>query len=244
MRGRNLLIAGLLTAAYAGQAAAQVAASPHDLSAMNGAADNEEICVYCHTPHGAQIADAPLWNKAMTTASFDNYSSTTMDGVVETVGSVSIACLTCHDGTLGVDAIINMPGSGLNSTLGVPTLIGTIGVNDNADLGTDLTNDHPIGMVYAGFSGVDPDFVAGAALVDMARDSTPGPWFVDTGTADTIRDKDDMILYTRNDGGADEPYVECATCHDPHNGNNPTFEVNFMRLSNAGSDLCLACHIK
>jgi hypothetical protein len=245
MRGRTLLIAGLLTAAYAGQAAAQVASSPHDLSALNGTADNEEICVYCHTPHGAQSADAPLWNKVLTTQTFNNYSSTTMDGTVQTVGSVSIACLTCHDGTLGVDAIVNMPNSGLNSTLGVPTLISSFTGNDNADLGIDLSNDHPVGMVYAGFSGVDGDFVSGAALVDMASSGAgTGPWFVDTGAADTNRDKDDMILYTRNDGGSDEPYVECATCHDPHKGDNPTNEVNFMRLANVGSAVCLACHVK
>ena len=42
--------------------------------------------------------------------------------------------------------------------------------------------------------------------------------------------------------GVDEPFVECATCHDPHRGSgtNPAF----MRLSNTDSDVCLACHVK
>jgi predicted CXXCH cytochrome family protein len=36
--------------------------------------------------------------------------------------------------------------------------------------------------------------------------------------------------------------VECASCHDPHNqvGTNPAM----LRAPNAGSELCLDCHIK
>jgi hypothetical protein len=70
-------------------------------------------------------------------------------------------------------------------------------------------------------------------------------WWVDTlpGTTGT-RDKTDMILYTRSDGSlaAQEPFVECGSCHDPHE--DVIRPVSFMRLSNAGSDVCLACHIK
>ena len=66
MRGRTLLIAGLLTAAFAGQAAAQITGTQHNLSAQAGI-DNDEICVYCHTPHGADTTvEAPLWNKPAT----------------------------------------------------------------------------------------------------------------------------------------------------------------------------------
>ena len=37
-----------------------------------------------------------------------------------------------------------------------------------------------------------------------------------------------------------EPYVECASCHDPHQAANPTF----LRIPNTGSQLCLTCHVK
>jgi len=32
--------------------------------------------------------------------------------------------------------------------------------------------------------------------------------------------------------------VECTTCHDPHN----SLHGNFLRMSNAGSAMCLTCH--
>ena len=62
-------------------------------------------------------------------------------------------------------------------------------------------------------------------------------------TPNGTRQKTDMQLYTRSvaaiDGGASQPFVECASCHDPHTTNS-----TFLRVSNAGSAVCLACHTK
>jgi hypothetical protein len=72
------------------------------------------------------------------------------------------------------------------------------------------------------------------------------------------RDREDVILYTRTDanidGGEEQPFVECGSCHDPHNIENPTFlrvsngippGVTDFPLANGGpSGLCLTCHIK
>ena len=72
-------------------------------------------------------------------------------------------------------------------------------------------------------------------------------WWVDTETTPNgTRQKTDMLLYTRSKdqgyvGQTDsEPFVECASCHDPHTSANPTF----LRVSNAGSAVCLSCHVK
>lgn len=54
-----------------------------------------------------------------------------------------------------------------------------------------------------------------------------------------------MILYTRAAAGGytgqteNEPFVECASCHDPHTAN-----ATFLRIPNSGSAVCLACHVK
>ena len=73
-----------------------------------------EICVFCHTPHAASSAvEAPLWNKPASGATYVTYDSnisTTLDGTVLAVGSVSIACLSCHDGTQSTDVVINGTG--------------------------------------------------------------------------------------------------------------------------------------
>ena len=90
------------------------------------------------------------------------------------VGSVSLACLSCHDGTQAMDVVINLPGAGGHNpagqeidTLGIGVMTGT----PVPMLGTDLTDDHPISMTYGGggpqagdadgpFPGTlgDPDF--------------------------------------------------------------------------------------
>jgi predicted CXXCH cytochrome family protein len=53
-----------------------------------------------------------------------------------------------------------------------------------------------------------------------------------------VRDKTDVIFYTRGVGVGAQPYIECATCHDPHA--NPGEQ--FLRVPQAGSNLCKACH--
>jgi hypothetical protein len=116
-------------------------------------------------------------------------------------------------------------------------------------LGTDLSNDHPIGIQYGGFNPgtgqVDADFKGSGAGLQTAQINGLDRWWVDTeATPNGTREKSDMILYTRDNGGSDQPFVECATCHDPHQGNGTATEVNFMRISNNNSDVCLACHVK
>ncbi len=246
MRTRAFFIVALTAVFWPLHATAQIAATPHDLTGVPGSTDNGEICVYCHTPHGGRTdIEAPLWNKPATGTSYTTYDSTTMDGDVLAVGSVSIACLTCHDGSQAMDAVINAPGSGLGTGD-----LGPLGVMPPfvaAMLGSDLRNDHPIGVQYGGFSPggtgkIDPDFKGDTeglnSIVILGRPR----WWVDTsvGTAGT-REKTDMILYTRDNGGNDEPFVECASCHDPHEGGG---SPHFMRIDNANSAVCLACHLK
>jgi hypothetical protein len=81
-----------------------------------------EVCIFCHTPHGARgvigtapSGQAPLWNRAIkTTTGYQMYSSPNFDGIDVAGGpkGVSLACLSCHDGTISFDALINPPGSG------------------------------------------------------------------------------------------------------------------------------------
>lgn len=76
--------------------------------------DYGEVCVYCHTPHGANsTAGAPLWNKALPVeTSFQTYNSGTLTQAVTAPGVNSLMCLSCHDGQTAIDSIYNMPGSG------------------------------------------------------------------------------------------------------------------------------------
>lgn len=249
-------------------ASAQIAGTKHNLGTSGVAGNNRfsataEICVFCHTPHGADNSAAvPLWNRTLVSGSYTTYDSlgtSSLDGRVAPVGSVSIACLSCHDGVQSMSAVINAPGSGLSSaawTSGAWTGTNqTAGVMTGvAALGIDLRNDHPIGIQYGGGG------YSTAALTGPARDGdfkaaatqlvgTTQVWWVDTeATPNGTRQKTDLPLYTRGTGGTNvgytgqtlpEPFVECASCHDPHTA-NPTF----LRIQNTGSAVCLACHTK
>ncbi len=62
-------------------------------------------------------------------------------------------------------------------------------------------------------------------------------WWV-SASGSSRRQRGDLPLYARDMGdGVHVPNVECASCHDPHNTS-----AMFLRMSNAGSRLCLTCH--
>lgn len=251
--------------------AAQVAGTKHNLgtsaggTGVNQFSGTAEICVFCHTPHGADTSAAvPLWNRTLPApGSFQTYDSlgtSSLDGKTAPVGSVSIACLSCHDGVTSMSAVLNAPGSGTTGDAawtagtwsGANQTGGALAAGLITNLTQDLRNDHPIGIQYGGgglkestpaAATTDPDFkVAVNAVIGSTR-----VWWVDTtapGSVVGTRQKTDMLLYSRPAGSYTgqtelEPFVECASCHDPHTTNS-----TFLRVSNAGSAVCLACHNK
>ena len=139
-----------------------------------------EVCVFCHTPHGGRTdvagGGAPLWNRALPpSAEFTNYTSPNFDNDqgAETVGpkGVSLACLSCHDGTIALDALINAPGSGGFNATNKSPLTGTStgarldGISFTG-AGVDSTEslkegDRPSTTAGGGFLGGLNDFVGG-----------------------------------------------------------------------------------
>lgn len=75
-----------------------------------------EVCVYCHTPHGANTnVVAPLWNRTLKETTYNTYDklgTSTASQTYSQPGAGSLPCLSCHDGQVAIDSIINMPGSG------------------------------------------------------------------------------------------------------------------------------------
>ena len=236
------------------------------INAASNYSGTEEICVFCHTPHGGDATAAvPLWNRHLDPTGFQTYDqrgTTTLDAKIEAIGSVSIACLSCHDGTQAMDSMINEPGSGSDvwafssgrwsgQAASVAGRIGPVTVVTN--LGKDLTNDHPVSVQFAGggYSNSNPSGPGRDADFNLAETKYVGAqrvWWVDTRTEGSITgefEKTDMKLYTRTGtigayAGEQQPYVECASCHDPHVDYNPTF----LRIDPKGSAVCLTCHNK
>jgi predicted CXXCH cytochrome family protein len=191
-------IAALLTLAATGAAIAGIVGTAHDLSGDFNGPDGNQVCIYCHTPHNA-TAHVPLWNRDTSVANYTMYDSFTEDyDHPSTVDGSSVLCMSCHDGTIALNAIHN------GNVGGNPTFISGDGLLD-----TDLTNDHPISFVYQ--SSIDNG---------------------DTGLFPASNNAVAALL----EGGK----VQCASCHDVHGS---SFDP-FLRMSNAGSALCLTCHNK
>lgn len=208
---KNLLIALFFIFAFGITIFGQITGSGHDFSGNAWA--NNEICIVCHTPHnGTSTSNAPLWNRQLSSvASYTLYSSLTMDAgtAIDPVAnstSNSRLCLSCHDGTVALENF----GGVTNGT----TTIGLYGTGVG-NIGTDLSNDHPISFTYdAALCIADPGL----------NDPTTTP--VLNGTITT------QMLF----GGQ----LECASCHDVHDNSYGYF----LRMDNTNSALCLTCHNK
>lgn len=154
----SALAAALIVASAPLAAQDNVVNSKHNISqraqSTPGTLQNYgEVCVYCHTPHGgASSTNAPLWNRSFGSGPYnmyDNAWSSTIDmQVASQPQGVSLACLSCHDGTVGLDVITNRP----NRDTSLTPLGATMPANSGqrfANLGTDLRNDHPVSVTYS-----------------------------------------------------------------------------------------------
>lgn len=107
-----------------------------------------------------------------------------------------------------------------DGTVALDSFGGQTGVNfvpSHANVGTDLQDDHPVGS-----NGIYPTMPS-----TRFRDPTTFP--------SSVR------LRSWVDGsGVTQTVVSCGSCHTPHGNGFPKLLV----ISNAGSALCLTCHIK
>jgi predicted CXXCH cytochrome family protein len=183
------------------------------VEAMAGVAfnDYENPCVYCHLPAEDMIEEGEAnggitgWNRIRPVSKqYETYYSASLQGTVKRPSDISMLCLSCHDGTVAVDRIVFKPlgwntdkQATLHMKLGAENDINHCGKCHDGDIahninvktiGTDLRDDHPISIRYAGLAVDNPNF----RTVD-------GPRGFDNG----------VMLY---DG-----MVECASCHDIHN---------------------------
>ena len=195
---------------------------PHSLAGRSGAP--ADVCNFCHTPQGWQ-STSPDWRSDQPEPEYQSYDARRSDGNIGMRGSVSVACLSCHDGSQAPDSAANTPYA--SASLGFQTMRGP------------TARDHPVGIVFSGYL---PQETSGLALGNrLQRDVIGGEvrWWLDMeASPDGVRDKTDVIFYTQGTGAGAQPMIECGSCHDPHaNPGNM-----FLRAATAGSNLCQACH--
>jgi hypothetical protein len=273
-----LLLLALALALVPAQAqrVSDVRQTRHNLSAAGPgttkAASESQVCVFCHTPHGATTVDqsgagvrTPLWNRRIPAGStYTPYTSASLDanviqGQLDQPGGSSKLCLSCHDGTLAIGNV-NVLNGQPNATI---PMVGTgpggimppgAGVNTGftRNLGVDLRNDHPISVTFtAQLANRDGElrlldgnqrFPSGSGSVIGVREPGVRPQFPLEPT-----------------GVANAGQVQCGSCHDPHlHETDPTKgPQKFLRGQrfqeatpspvgfNAATDiLCTSCHDK
>ena len=140
--------------------------------------------------------------------------NSSVDMASSQLGATSMVCMSCHDG-------VQAP------------LISAISPAN--------TDTHPSGVPYAGAEAdelLDASrrrAVTNFAVPESAVVRGRTVWWVEVGTG-IGRQKQDLFLGSRDDG---KPYVECATCHDPHGTRNPAL----LRVTNSGDQICMTCHL-
>jgi len=171
--------------------------SKHDLTASGPgtikAATETEVCLFCHTPHRAN--ELPLWNHALSSATYTPYNSSTLKAIVGQPSGASKLCLSCHDGTVAL-GMVNSRSTAIAMNNSVTTL-----PPGNSNLGTDLSDDHPVSFVY-----------------DSALVAANGE----------LRDPSTLQTRVKLDHKSE---LQCTSCHDPHDNRFGKFLVTDNRGS-------------
>ena len=199
---------------------AGVVGSPHDFSTETWNT-REEVCRSCHVPHDHQrdiYQLGLLWNHETSTATYTTYTS--VDGTVAgQPDGVSKLCLSCHDGTVGID---EWAGKNVGAGTGfIGDFNADYQVPGNITTPNDLSRTHPLSVPY----------VYDAADLDGLHDPTSP-----MGTSGTIND----VLELGK--------VQCSSCHDVHD-NEAVAGTHLLRVAQKASQgtasgLCVSCHNK
>jgi len=221
------MVAGLFLALMPLASRAGITGGPHDFSALTGG----HACEVCHIPH-VNSTDSdyanPKWQIHSPTNStyvtYDQGNSATFNALHLTVQlGTSVACLSCHDGSMAVNQSYGGAPAAYAPTFAIETASATHGAFDPPAEGTpgprlgrvDLTHMHPVGVSYTQAVAADP---------------TLRP----VGGGNSLLGQ--MLKGSRRT-------VECSTCHDIHgiigeSGRTPCALI----VSPHDAALCETCH--
>lgn len=240
---------------------ADITATKHNLTGKTFSADessderrraSREVCVFCHTPgivelaelakSGAHPSDPKVaqWQSSLETSfTFELFDDIGRSGTTEgaaAVGSVSMACLSCHD---SVQAF-GVSNTQIDHPFGIPyrggARLGGLTASQLRDMAIKSSGGAP---ARAGsYIREDSEFRPVRSGVINKRQI----WWASTIDSGQ-RSKTDLPLYPRKvsgfDGSEEIPFIECTSCHDPH-----STRTVFLRKSNEQSQLCMTCHVK
>lgn len=207
--------------------------NPHNLSSLSTGDNSDyraltetQICIFCHTPHGA-TPQSTLWSRPDPQGmgffpiraglgidddpgivSVTRYSNT-YSASGDYPNGASKLCLSCHDGVTAMGILANNEEIDMTTP---PTL--------SANFDIDLSISHPISFVYT------------TAVRDYLNTLVPGSY---TLTAAAYLDGDSR--------------VQCTSCHQPHQDtrgigtNLPFWRVGTGNRATDYAPVCVSCHV-
>lgn len=221
--------------------------TPHNLSASGPdvvrASSEEQVCIFCHATHISQPI-MPRWNRHFSDSSYIPYSSSALDANPDQPTGASKMCLSCHDGTIALGNVVSR-GQVIQMARGITRMpFGT------SNLGTDLSDDHPVSFRY------DSDLAAqDVHLVNPA--SLPPGIKLDANlelqctTCHDVHDNTHGFFLTRNNDNSElcischqivattvTTHENCTSCHQSHSAPSGPFLLQRSTIM----ETCLRCH--
>jgi predicted CXXCH cytochrome family protein len=177
------------------------------------------------------VGYVPLWNHWITQQAFTLYDNGPDDPLdpahfadstilASSPGSVSLLCLSCHDGSVATNEYGFTPAQAVEKRQGAQRYLAITAPRAVIGGGGDLSNHHPIGF----------DYLLVSSATGGNDDEIADPLNAMGTTGYTIGD----LLWNNK--------MECSTCHDVHNTKNQGRKFTWVEDTN--SAFCLTCHLK
>jgi predicted CXXCH cytochrome family protein len=207
------------------------------------AVSEQQICVFCHTPHRSSPIQ-PLWNRGIPVSPYIAYTSSALDAQPGQPTGASKMCLSCHDGSIAIGSVVSQA-QVIQMAGGITTI-----PPGTSNLGTDLSDDHPISFRYdVQLSGLDtalrnPQSLPAHFRLDAnqelqcttchdAHDNSFGHFLV-------MDNADAALCVSCHEISSTNvlAHEDCASCHRPHSAPSGPFLLVADQVTNT----CLSCH--
>lgn len=228
---RNAVLMSLTIVFFlAGVSFASILTTKHNLSASGSgtitAADEDRVCIFCHTPHHATSV-TPLWNRQLSGAVYNLYGSSTLVAQPGQPTGGSRLCLSCHDGTIAIGMLEGLTEPVL-LTGGITTMPGGL-----SNLETDLSDDHPISFAYTSSLAAQQGELKDPQTLPAEVNLEDGQMLQCTSCHNPHQDPYGKFLVMSNLNSA-----LCVACHDKTGWTTSTHATEASTAENG----CQNCH--
>ena len=221
--------------------------SVHNLSVRGRgavrAAGEQQVCIFCHATHAASPVRAS-WNRQMPVTAYTIYSSNSLDALPGQPTGSSKLCLSCHDGTIALGRIVSRA-QPIIMAGGITSLR-----HGASNLGTDLSDDHPISFRYdtqliqRDPKLKDPSQLPKAVRLDDNRElqcTSCHDAHDDSRSAFLVMDnQNSQLCSTCHQPGATQVvgHQQCQSCHQMHTAPSGPYLLTESTVRQS----CLSCH--